>query len=367
MQVESGLLISELETAVGGGDAGKRTEILRRITDLFLQASDHYSDEQTELFDDVMLRLSAKIETTARADLSRRLATLPHAPLGIVRNLAHDDAIDVAGPVLTQSPRIDEKTVLAIARTKSQEHLLAISQRASVNEATTDVLVERGNQEVVRSVASNNGARFSETGAVRLADRAANDGILAVRLLQRTDIKSHQMHAVIAKASQAVLNKMVAECPNLEANIRNVVLQAAGKYEDALDARPRDYASALKQIDMLLASEKLGETAIGEFARTKNIEMTVAALARLCDISVDAVERCLFNEQSDLALILARAAGLSWVSARCLLMLRNAEMPEARCNPEDAKAHFLKLHPVTAQRLLRFYRVRNLTPNTAPQ
>ena len=50
------------------------------------------------------------------------------------------------------------------AKTKSQEHLLAITKRKSLAETVTDVLVERGDRDVALSVAQNAGAKFSETG-----------------------------------------------------------------------------------------------------------------------------------------------------------------------------------------------------------
>ena len=362
MPTECSNLISELEAAFSSGHNVKQAETLRRVTDLFLQAADRYSSEQIDIFDDVMIRLSTEIETRARAELSRRLATLANAPIRIIHSLAHDDVIDVAGPVLTQSPRISEETVLAIAETKNQQHLLAISQRFHINEATTDVLIHRGDSNVVQSVASNNGARLSDFGVGQLASRACGDGILAARLLQRKDIKSHHLHAVIARVSQTVLNKMIAECPNLETSIRNAVIQAAEQFQGALSSEKRDYTAAASQIDTMLAVEKLSDPAVGEFAKARNIESTVVALARMSDMPVDTVEHCLFSEQIDLPLILARAAGLSWVTTKWLLILRDMELKIAKHNPEDAKAHFLKLHPVTAHRLLRFYHARNLAP-----
>jgi uncharacterized protein (DUF2336 family) len=364
MPLECGILISELEAAVSSGDREKRAETLRRVTDLFLQAADRYSSEQIGIFDDVMIRLSGEIEARARAELSARLATLPNAPVKVIHSLAFDDVVDVAGPVLAQSPQIGEEALLRIAQTKSQQHLLAISQRTTVSESTTDVLVHRGNRDVVRSVASNDGAHFSDFGVGQLAERAATDSILAVQLLHRKDIQAHHLHAVIAKASQAVMNKMIAECPNLEVNVRNAVSLAAGKFHDDLHAKARDYSTALRQIDAMQTAELLNDAIVGEFAKDRNVELTVVALARLGDIPVDTALHCLFGEQVDLLLILARAAGLSWVTTKWLLVLREMELHGPRHHPDQTRGHFLKLHPVTAQRLLRYYLFRNLAPQS---
>ena len=84
-----------------------------------------------------------------------------------MRRLAKDDDIAVAGPVLAQSPRLAEADLVDIARTKSQAHLLAISGRAGIGEAVTDVLVRRGDREVVRSVADNQPAQLSEERLLR--------------------------------------------------------------------------------------------------------------------------------------------------------------------------------------------------------
>jgi uncharacterized protein (DUF2336 family) len=60
----------------------------------------------------------------------------------------------------------------ANAETKSQGHLYAISQRATLSEAVTDVLVDRGEQCILRTVAANRGARFSNLGFRKLIERA---------------------------------------------------------------------------------------------------------------------------------------------------------------------------------------------------
>src|SRR5580658_4794802 len=146
------LLIDELEAALTSGTNTRRIEMLTRITDLFVGGAQRYSHEQIGLFDDVMLRLTRAIEAKSRAKLSHRLAPIANAPSNVVHMLAFDDDIEVARPVLTQSERLDDRDLLVSAGTKSQEHLFAISQRRSLSEAITDVLVERGDREVVHAV-----------------------------------------------------------------------------------------------------------------------------------------------------------------------------------------------------------------------
>ncbi|MHC2282310.1 uncharacterized protein (DUF2336 family) [Bradyrhizobium diazoefficiens] len=141
-------LIDQLEIALASPELSKRAELLRQVADLFVLGSGKFSDVQIDLFDEVMSTLLKNIECTARATFGSRLSRLPDAPLRTIRLLAFDDAPEVAAPVLEHSPRLDEVTLAENARTKSQDHLLAIAGRSQLTEPVTDVLVERGNSDV---------------------------------------------------------------------------------------------------------------------------------------------------------------------------------------------------------------------------
>ena len=121
-------LIRELEDALSQGSAERREKTLRRVTDLFVFGSSHFSGDHIAVFDGVFSHLVADIEQSARAALADRLAAIPNAPPKVIRKLAFDDAIEVAGPVLAQSDQLDNVSLVENAKTKSQQHLLAITQ-----------------------------------------------------------------------------------------------------------------------------------------------------------------------------------------------------------------------------------------------
>src|SRR5262249_26479701 len=148
-------LIDEIEEALAAQSEERRAAALWRITDLFIAGADTYGEDHVTLFDDVLQRLAVTIEKNARAKLSSRLARIPNAPHGMMRNLASEHDIRVAQPVLRYSPRLDDSYLAETAATHSQQHLLAISQRQELSETVTDVLIERGDRDVVRSVAQN--------------------------------------------------------------------------------------------------------------------------------------------------------------------------------------------------------------------
>jgi hypothetical protein len=129
-----GSLIGEIEGALASGSPGKQAEMLRRVTDLFLAGAGSYGEEQNDVFDGVISRLAEMIESKARAELAHRLAPVANALLNTVRTLARDESIEVAGPILSQSPRLTDDDLLALAACDSQERLLAISKRATISQ-----------------------------------------------------------------------------------------------------------------------------------------------------------------------------------------------------------------------------------------
>src|SRR5664280_1380755 len=136
---ETRSFLQEINEAILQGSPESRARALWHATDLLIAG--RYTEDQIWVFGEVIGRLADEIELAARAQLAKRLAHTDKAPFNIVKKLAFDDSIDVAGPVLQHSERLDAMTLVANIRTKSQPHLLAISKRSSIPVAVTDELV----------------------------------------------------------------------------------------------------------------------------------------------------------------------------------------------------------------------------------
>jgi len=351
-------LISTVENALKPGATGDRVEALRYVSDLFEFGSEQFTEVQIAEFDDILLRLIADVETSARVLLASRLAPIRNAPPVVIRNLAFDDAIDVAGPVLTQSQRLDRAALIENAKTKSQLHLLAISRRPALEEALTDILIERGNRAVVQSTAANPGAKFSDEGFAKLIERSEGDDSLALSIGARGDIPRHHFLKLLAKASLTVRAKLEAEDPQNTTEIQRAVAGAAGLMQARSAAVSRDYATARAKVSALRAAGKLGEADVEAFAKAGQFEETTVALGLLCDLPVDAVERAMIQDRAETILILTRAAGLTWRSAKAVLLLRAGKGGMSAHELEQSLASYARLKLKTAQEIVRFQRKR---------
>ena len=299
-----------------------------------------------------------EIEAKALAELARRIAPVPNAPAGVVSTLAKSDDIEVARPLLEGAP-LSDPDMKYIAETKSQAHLLALSSRLGITEALSEILVERGDREVVHTIATNQDARLSENAFTTLVKRAEQDGVLAEKVGQRTDIPPRLFRQLLMQASDVVQKRLLAAAkPETQAEIRRVLEKVTD--EVAAKAAPRNYTAALATVRALHKEGKLSENDIAEYAKSGQYEETIAALATLCAVPVEVVDRLMSGERADPVLILARSAGFGWPTVREVVSARPGEKPtESVLNA--AFENFEKLTAATAQRVVRFWQVRQGT------
>jgi uncharacterized protein (DUF2336 family) len=351
-------IINELEDALSHGSAERRVRTLRRVTDLFVFGSSHFSSEHVAVFDRVFNHLIADIELSARETLADRLAVIANAPPTVIRTLAFDDEINVAGPVLAHSDQLDNVSLVENARTKSQKHLLAISRRKSIAETITDVLVERGDRDVALSTAQNKGAQFSETGYVRLVKRSEGDDTLAQSVGLRAEIPRQHFLKLLTSASQTVRQALEVAHPQFASEVKHVVAAVTTAIQAKAAAASRDYAEARTLVESMHASGRLGEADIEAFAREGKFEETAVALALLCDLPIDIVERAMVQDREETILIIAKAIGLSWPTVRQLLRVCAGKRGLSAQMLQQSMAVFYKLKRETAQKVIDFQRKR---------
>jgi uncharacterized protein (DUF2336 family) len=350
-------LIDELEDAITKADLRQRATVMRRITDLFIMNGSGLSEEHIAMFDDVMSRLVVAIDSSARAEFGDLLAKQPNAPTKTSRLLALDDEIAVAGPILSQSTKLDEATLLESAKTKSQEHLYAISTRASIDETVTDILVERGDKKVLMSTVGNPGAQFSDYGYSTLSMRSRADHELALGMWVRPDIPRQHLLTLFAGASEEVQKQLESADRQKVELYRYMVAEAKNRIQTEIREQSSSYATARVRIVALYRSGQLSDDVLLGFARNGKFDEVTIALSLLCDLPVDHVERAIVHRQVDHLLVLTRAAGLSWELSKAILLMRGP----AKVSEAELKAHcesFAKLQQKTAISAMQFYRLR---------
>jgi uncharacterized protein (DUF2336 family) len=356
--IEQNSLLGDLEAAIQSGSSERRTQMLRRVTDLFIVTAPSVTPQQAGVFDDVFEQLIREIEWKAVVELSDRVAPLDNAPDRLIRRLAQDDSIEISGPVLAQSPRLGEDDLVAIARTKSQAHLAAIAGRAEIGEQVTDVLVERGDMVVARKVAANNGARFSEGSLRSLVGRATDDSDLASAVARRRELPAPMFRDLLTRATDAVRERLLESAlPNTQAVVNRILSEVSQGVADNV-SRKRDYRAAESLVAEMSRKGNFVAEKLYQLAKSGNLEEVVVALSALTHIPVEVIDRLLDDATDDPLLVVCKSIDLDWGTVQVLLgAWRGAgDMPEGHI--EAAERKYRKLATSSAQRVIRFWQAR---------
>jgi uncharacterized protein (DUF2336 family) len=349
-------IIGEVESALHGASAEKRSDVLRRVTDLFVSTTDQCTESQTALFGGVMGQLITHVESRAMAELSLRLAPISNAPTDIVKRLAFNDDIEVSGPVLATSVRLTDADMVEIARTMSQAHLAKLASRKELSEAVTDVLVDHGDSKVANQLAVNLGAKFSRTGMAKLVMRADGDDTLTQSIAVRGDIPPRLFQQLLAQATEVVRKKLLAAAPpEKQAAIQQVLAGISAQVAPKRAAISPMASHALAPLSQ--DTERL-QTKILEFANEKRIPETLVGLAMLSQVPVEDVERLFYSPTGLGIVMLCRALGLDWLSADMIIMATPFAASADQAMLADVREQYAALSVNSAQRLLRFWQGR---------
>jgi uncharacterized protein (DUF2336 family) len=346
-----------LDATLSSRSVAERSRIIREVAAQFLKDAARYSAVQVDLFDRVIMQLIDQIHEEVRVYLADELKTVNNAPRSVIRRLASDAAIEVAGPVLTHSSCLDDDYLVQSVQKQSQQHLLAISLRNVIGFRVTEILAERGDDTVVLTLAQNEGAEFSERGCALIVERANDDAQLARVFWNRPDIPRQHVLALFRRASETVKKALIADSPARAREFEVAIEAAHQRLQEKSQESSEDYAKAKARIEGLKNTGGLAESHILAFARRGEFEAAVTAVAEMSKLSASLIERMLLDASPDRLFVLLRAIGLPWICARQLLLLtkKNSFMPGQL---EKLQNTFHAIARDAASKTLQFHQLR---------
>lgn len=351
-------LIPGLEEIVKSGDPKRRAKAARRIAELFLAGAANFRPDHVDLFDGILVDLVPHAELSARTSIAERLSLLANAPRTLVGQLARANEIAIAGPILRRSAVVDQQTLIEIAAAKGQGHLLAMSERPALSPDLTDVIVRRGDRDVVRRTAANAGAMFSQSGYAALIQRASRDGVLTLAVGQRADLSAPHLKDLVAGSIDIVRRRLLDVVkPERQSAIRVMISEISGVPAPA--ENKRNFVPAQRTILALHQAGELNEATLLGFAKSFKYEESVAALSAMSAVKIATLDQLISSDRHDPILIVGKTIGLEWATVRALILLRlGPNRIAAPADIETARVNFTRLMPSTAERVVGFWQTR---------
>ena len=344
----------------------RRRELLREVTNLFFSGDGVQNPTELGLFDDVMSQLAADMEQEVRAELSSRMADAAAPPRRLMLGLACDDSSAVAEPILMRSTALSEDDLLAVARTKGQDHLRAISGRAFVSEAVSDAIVQRADDDTLGVLLRNQNASLSreahETAAERAVANPALHGAVIDRQSLPPDLLNDLYFVVEARLRDRILERNAALDPaELDAALavgRNRIAARDG-------ALPLDYTLSDATVRAMRAKGPIQPPTLAAFLRNGETTKFLVALALAADIDFHSAQRILDKRELDALAIVCKAANFDRALFLTFAILILGREADAMGRAREYGQLYADLPQDVASRTIRFWRMRRQTGDVA--
>ena len=358
MTFVSAEFISELEDAVAGAPE-RRVPILGRVTDLLLANAGRLDQPQIGVFDDVLVRLMRSVDARTLAKLSMALSDLPTAPRETVCRLARHDEAGVAVPVLLKTESLADEELIEIASKHSRQHLLAIAERRTLNEAVIDAVLERGDTTVCRALAKNAGARFSEQAYAKLIATTGRDDDTANALVLRPDLPIKILHKLLSGSTKVALARLLSIARPETREVIQAAIERFATQDTTKTPAAIDYSEAKSKVLALSKTGKLSDSAVNRFAVHRERENLVAALSLLATVAIETIEPLLEESDGYGLMVTCRASRLNWQTAVAVISNRSCARRFGGQELEQLKAAYEALCLSVAQRTIRFGTARD--------
>lgn len=289
--------------------------LTRSLAQLYVIAEASCSEQDRASFDRILVRLVATASSQARLFLSGHLSDRPHAPRAILLTLAND-IVEVARPLLAQSPALSEDDLIDIARNRGPGHMSAIAERSDLPIRVTDILVLRGDDVVRRIVAANRSARLSDKSFARMSLQARTDTLIEARLIRRGDLPDLIVHFLIENGSpagrEALAGRDRSAMPRRSLEGSTLPIRAA---EDGwLDTY--DFDTAARVLDRLDEVRNHIDGFVRRLAQCDQFPEIVHVLSAVTDIRLDTMKHLMVSLDTEPFAVIARALTLKTDTVR---------------------------------------------------
>lgn len=231
--------VSELLALASSRSADDRQRLLLKVTALC--ESNPPPPKVAPLLSDIFLALTAQAERDIRLALSERIAGVDWAPPALVNMLALDE-IEIARPVITSSPLLQNADLIRLLIEATLEHQIAVARRPQLARPVVDTIVDRAEPVTMTALASNRTADIGEEAMRKLVDHSRRIAGLRAPLTRHPRLNeqlAQQLYQWVGQAlRQSIGERFRIDDAQLNAAVQDAAAKAVGSPEwRAMSAR----------------------------------------------------------------------------------------------------------------------------------
>jgi uncharacterized protein (DUF2336 family) len=275
------------------------------------------------IFRDLIVRAEREI----RKALAERLADADWAPHDLVSLLCTED-IDIARPLIAQSPVLNDQDLMRLLRQAAIEHQIEVARRPGIGAAVVDMILAQGQPAVLTALADNDTAAISADGLLRLVDASREVAALRSPLVRHPRLTvelAERLYAWVGESlRQAIVSRFKVDAQAFDSALNCAVATAQTAVhrtgivlaqEDERRQMERQLVAKLKDAGQLKPGYLI------RVLREQRLSLFMAALAELAEVDIRAVELAIERDRPELLALACTAAGIDRSAFATLLAL----------------------------------------------
>ncbi len=345
-----------------GQSTGERKALAVSLVDLLAETKPDPSEREAALIGDILNKLIRDFETTVRRELADRLARLERAPREVIVALANDE-IEVARPLLLQSPVLHDQDLIEITRKRSRRHQMSIALRAMVSEAVSDELVEAGDEAVITSLLGNKKAEISDATLAYLVEDARRVDSYQEPLVLRADLSDDLAKRIYTFVAQDLRNRILQRF-DLDADVLDRELI---RLPDALVANSARATNVLLPDDApdrlaraLVNSKEITPDFLVKVLRAGKVDLFEALVGQLTGLDGETLRTVLYDASGRALATVCRAMGIPKKHfLEFYLLIRRSQATSTTTPAHEIAAiirHFDRIAPASALEAVAHWR-----------
>lgn len=335
----------------------RRRALLREVTDLFFDAPASSDTPLGKQFDEILSAIASQTVEDARVELAERFSDADIAPRGLVHQLARD-AIAVAGPILEKSSALSEEDLVQIIHETGQAHMRAISGRSDVSERVSHAIVERGDDQTVAKLITNEKAKLSRATYETVTRRAETSPVLQAPLVNRKETPADLLNDLMMVVENSLREKIMTRFDKMEPGVLEAALAASRQRLESRLKEDTEIRAARDFITRAKVRKQLDGNLLARLLREKKRTHFCVGFAELAGVDYHAAKRALDHESVDGLALICKAANIEKALFVTLAVLRRESDAHAFDNARALGQLYDNLSLDGAERVLRFWRMR---------
>jgi uncharacterized protein (DUF2336 family) len=298
------------QLAMNPQGGASREEIYLAVASLYRIQGAGLNQRERDLMREILRRLTLDVEMAIRIALAQRLAEDTTAPHDLILLLV-DDSIEVARPLILNSPLLSETDVLQLVAHGDVKHQEAVAARPHIGVPVTDALAKSENESVLMALVRNVTAKISDASYQALVEKSRALTGLQEPLVKRPDLPPQLATSMCEWVSDALKSFIKTNYQMAPKAVESALADAARAVKNAAPG-PKDPPadSAQKLIEKLASSGQLKTGFLMRVLSQGQVDLFDLAFSRLLGIDLASFRGSFYSGGARAVALSCRAVGI---------------------------------------------------------